>query len=62
MKTAILAGLSLATLAMAQGPETVEVGSKPTYKFQKSIQNGAGVESLADLAGKPVMIEFWGTN
>ena len=42
-------------------PEKVNVGSHPKYTFQEPLLNGRGVRSLADLSGKPTIIEFWGT-
>ena len=31
------------------------------YKFQSAPIGSLGVQSLADLRGKPVLIDFWGT-
>lgn len=45
----------------AQQAQTVQVGSRPTFAFQRSPLNGLGTKSLADLQGKPTLIEFWGT-
>ena len=42
-------------------PEQVDVGAHPKYTFQEPLLNGRGVRSLADLGGKPTIIEFWGT-
>ena len=41
--------------------QKVDVGARPTYTFQAPLLNGRGVRSLADLGGKPTIIEFWGT-
>lgn len=65
-KTSLVTGiLSVSALfapaLAAQGPETVQVGSKPSYSFNEDLMFGQGVSSLADLRGKPTMIEFWGT-
>jgi hypothetical protein len=46
--------------ARAQG-KMAKVGEKMSYSFQEALQNGQGVKSLADLAGRPVVVEFWGT-
>lgn len=43
-------------------PGKVEVGSRPSYAFRQPLLNGRGVRSLADLAGRPTLIEFWGTH
>jgi hypothetical protein len=32
------------------------------YKFRDPPLNSLGVKSLADLRGKPVVIDFWGRN
>lgn len=57
--TALLfAGALLAAPASAQLAE----GSQPEYSFRSEVQNGMGVKSLADLRGKPVLVEFWGIN
>lgn len=45
----------------ASAQSKVKVGDHPTYSFQKSLVNGEGVKSLADLQGRPVVVEFWGT-
>jgi hypothetical protein len=48
----------LAAPASAQFAE----GTQPEYTFRSEVQNGMGVKSLADLRGKPVLVEFWGIN
>lgn len=59
-KTASLVGsaLLLASSASAQ----VAVGDSPDYEFRGPLQNSMGVKSLADLRGKPVLVEYWGLN
>jgi hypothetical protein len=32
------------------------------YKFREAPLNSLGLNSLADLRGKPVVIDFWGRN
>ncbi len=56
---AAAATLLMAGLAPAQS--MAKVGSKMSYTFQQPLQNSQGVKSLADLQGKPVVVEFWGT-
>jgi len=56
---AVLALGALGPFASAQG--TVENGDTPQYIFRDPLLNGRGVTSLADLRGKPVLVEFWGT-
>jgi len=44
--------------ALRQG---VQVADVPRYEFQRPLLNGMGTASLEDLRGKPVLLEFWGT-
>lgn len=54
--------LGLAVVAAAPlAAQTVSSGDHPTYSFRQPLVNGRGVRSLADLRGKPVLIDFWGT-
>ncbi len=46
-----------ATANTARVPEDEAV----EYRFRAALDNGRGVTSLADLRGKPVLIDFWGT-
>jgi hypothetical protein len=58
-----LALVASAAVGTAQsGPEKVDVGSRPKYSFANPLINGQGLRSLADLRGRPVVIEFWGTH
>ena len=50
----------LATSAPAQGL-TVNIGDHPEYTFRKAPFNSRGVQNLQDLRGKPLLIDFWGT-
>ncbi|MDG1048799.1 MAG: hypothetical protein P8M11_09080 [Planctomycetota bacterium] len=60
--TTLALGLVLAAnAAMPVQSEGVEVGSTPVYQFRQPILNGMGAKSLADLKGKPTLIDFWGT-
>lgn len=52
---AALAG-SLALLGAAAG------GDAKGYVFAKPPVNSLGLKNLADLRGKPVLIDFWGTH
>lgn len=54
--TGLLLGLSVAS-----SPEGVSVGEEVAYTFRSAPLGGMGVTSLADLKGKPVLVEFWGT-
>ena len=62
MRLALLAAATAAVSAAATVQETVKVGSHPAYTFNAPMVNGLGVKSLADLAGRPVLVEFWGTH
>jgi hypothetical protein len=54
-----LAGVLLSTsLPSSAG---VSVGDEVSYSFRTPVLNGLGVSQLADLKGKPVLVEFWGT-
>jgi hypothetical protein len=53
---ATLAGVAL-LLANATG-----AGDSANYKFSKSPVNAMGVQGIADLRGKPILIDFWGEN
>jgi hypothetical protein len=48
---------SFALLASAFGA----AGDGKNYSFQTPPANAMGTRSLADLRGKPVLIDFWGT-
>lgn len=62
-----LAWIAAATAAIAaavpaQQRQGVKVGDVPTYTFTSPLLNGQGVKSLADLQGRPVMVDFWGVH
>jgi hypothetical protein len=63
MRTFALAAGALATaatLSSTQGRAAAD-GDLPEYEFRRPLLNGMGVSSLAELQGKPVLVEFWGT-
>jgi hypothetical protein len=62
MRLALVAAATMAMSAAASAQEAVKVGSHPKFAFTKEILNGLGVKSLADLQGRPVMVEFWGVH
>lgn len=62
MRLAWVAAATMAMSAAAMAQESVSVGSRPKFAFTKSLVNGLGVKSLADLQGRPVMVEFWGVH
>lgn len=47
--------LALCVSARTAGEEAVD------YKFNQAPVNAMGVTGMADLRGKPVLIDFWGT-
>jgi len=58
--SAMALGAALLTAPAARG-QAVAVGKNPEFKWSAPLQNGFGAQSLADLRGKPTLIEFWGT-
>jgi hypothetical protein len=50
-------GAAVALLALP----AAMAGERAEYSFRSPLDNGRGVTSLADLRGKPVLIDFWGT-
>lgn len=42
--------------------EVINPGAKPEFAFFEPIVNGRGSASLADMQGKLVWVEFWGTH
>ena len=61
MQAAMLAGMAT-VVALGLSPGAVRDGEETNdYSFSKAPVNSLGVQSLADLRGKPVLIDFWGT-
>jgi hypothetical protein len=56
-----LAGLALAGVATLTS-NAPRGDSAANYKFSTPPVNGLGVRSIADLRGKPILIDFWGHN
>ena len=58
-----LTGLGLALAAsIAAGARRPVGGEGNGYTFQTAPVNSLGIKGLADLRGKPVLIDFWGTH
>ena len=57
------AGLALALLVTAVSTSGARSGGEKStaYTFQAPPVNSLGVKAMADLLGKPVLIDFWGT-
>jgi len=53
--------LVASTLALTAISAVAGVGDKVDYKFRSPLVNAMGVTSFADLRGKPVLVDFWGT-
>ena len=62
MLMSISAVLALAFSAIPAAPAGVKVGDIVNYKFREPGLNAGGVQSMQDLRGTPVLIEFWGTH
>ena len=60
MKT-ILSLLASVALAVSAAPAAQASDSPVEYQFRAPPVNALGVAGLADLRGKPVLIDFWGT-
>ena len=59
---AALAAVAALTLGMkAQSAGAIEEGEAVDYTFRTEVVNGMGLQTLAALRGRPVLIEFWGT-
>ncbi len=57
----LLLASALLTSAWTSTPVDVSIGDEVSYFFSKPPLNGMGVKSLADLRGRPVLVELWGT-
>ena len=61
--TCTLAGLAVALVGAATPMASAPAGGDGTaYTFQQAPVNAMGVTGMADLRGKPVLIDFWGTH
>ena len=57
-----VASLVTAAGALALCVSARTAGEEPVaYTFSQAPVNAMGVTSMADLRGKPVLIDFWGT-
>ncbi|QDV05509.1 hypothetical protein Poly30_10070 [Planctomycetes bacterium Poly30] len=56
-------GLASGALLMGSAPAqgVAEAGEKPSYSFREAPLNSMGIKSLSELRGRPVLVEFWGT-
>jgi hypothetical protein len=56
----VVASLALSGLALLR-PAAPAEGAKVDYRFSTAPVNALGLKSLAELRGKPVLVDFWGT-
>lgn len=56
-----LAGLALVGAAWVSASAPVGDSKPIEHRFSQAPVNAMGVRSLADLRGKPVLVDFWGT-
>jgi len=63
MRSLFLASAAfVAVAAISPSRSTVAgAGDRPEFQFRRPVLNGMGLGSLAELQGKPVLVEFWGT-
>jgi len=55
------AGLAITLLGTLAFTTSAGGGESTRYTFRNAPVNSMGVKSMADLRGKPVLIDFWGT-
>jgi len=62
MKKSSIGWLAVLPIALASaGVSKANAGDSRSYRFQKPPVNSMGLKSMAELRGKPVLIDFWGT-
>lgn len=54
--------LTAALLASSALAGSAKLGDSPSFEFRRPVANAPGLKSLADLRGKPVLVDFWGTH
>lgn len=54
--------LAPAALLLNQEQKGAQIGDVIDYTFQSEPIGRAGIASMGDLRGKPVLIDFWGTH
>lgn len=57
-----LAPLALVGAAWLAASMPAAEGAPVDFKFREAALNAAGVQGMADLRGKPILIDFWGKN
>jgi hypothetical protein len=56
----VAASVALSGLALLRSAAPLE-GAKVDYRFSSAPVNALGLKSLAELRGKPILVDFWGT-
>jgi len=56
----VVGALALTSFALLRPAPPVE-GRVVDYRFTDAPVNAMGIKSLAELRGKPVLVDFWGT-
>lgn len=59
LSTLVIPAIALAGAAFASNPPA---GEKVDYSFREAPVNSKGIKSMAELRGKPVVVDFWGIN
>ena len=60
MRFVLATVISLVSAALPLDAQ-IQEGDVPDYQFRSVPFNSLGINSLDDLRGKPVFVEFWGT-
>jgi hypothetical protein len=56
-----LTAVTSVVLATSATGQVVQVGDTPSYSFGAQTFNAQGIKGSDDLRGKPVLVDFWGT-
>ena len=58
----MLAATTLVAIGVAARSVNTPGDSAADFKFRESPVNALGIRGIADLRGKPILIDFWGHN
>lgn len=61
MNLQLIAAVALVS-SFAAPAASAGVGDVVDYKFRQAPVNALGITGFADLRGKPVLVDFWGTH
>jgi hypothetical protein len=62
MKISLSKSVVLSAIVGITSAASVPAGSAENYSFREPPLNSLGIKSLAELRGKPIVIDFWGKN